>query len=146
MSLCLSFLIPIQASHADSLLPIISFLAGLLNQGVFPQSDAYTSNDDIQITADYGITLAVNIFVPNGLQGLEPAVIFINSWGLNDYEYLQQAADLTEKDYIVLSYSSRGWGEFGGVIATAGPEDVTDLSSVIDYSLTQLLRVLSNFY
>ena len=135
LSLCLSFLIPMQASHADGLLPIISFAAGLLNQGVFPQSDAYTTNDDIQITADDGITLAANIFVPNGLQGLAPAVIFINSWGLNEYEYLQQAADLAEKGYIVLSYSSRGWGESGGVIATAGPEDVADLSSVIDYLL-----------
>jgi len=135
LSLCLSFILPIQTSHADGLLPIISFAAGLLNQGVFPQSDAYTTDDDIEITADDGITLAANIFVPNGLQGLAPAVIFINSWGLNEYEYLQQASDLAEKGYIVLSYSSRGWGGSGGVIATAGPEDVADLSSVIDYLL-----------
>ena len=113
LSLCLSFLLPIQASYADGLLPIISFAAGLLNQGVFPQSSAYTTDDDIEITADDGITLAANIFVPNGLEGLAPAVIFINSWGLNEYEYLQQAADLAEKGYIVLSYSSRGWGESG---------------------------------
>lgn len=75
---------------------------------MFPQSSAYTTYDDIEITADDGITLAANIFVPNGLEGLAPAVIFINSWGLNEYEYLQQAADLAEKGYIFLSYSSRG--------------------------------------
>ena len=106
-----------------------------MNQGIFPTSNNYTTDDDIIISATDGVEIAANIFVPNNLSGLAPAVIFINSWGLNEYEYLQQAADLAEKGYIVLSYSTRGFGQSGGVIATAGPQDVSDLSAVIDFLL-----------
>ena len=133
--LSLILILPIHASQAEGLLPIISFAAGLLNQGIFPTSNNYTTDDDIIISATDGVEIAANIFVPNNLSGLAPAVIFINSWGLNEYEYLQQAADLAEKGYIVLSYSTRGFGQSGGVIATAGPQDVSDLSAVIDFLL-----------
>jgi len=122
-----------SAVAGDGLLPIISFAAGLLNEGVFPESDLYTTDDDINITAADGVNLTANIFVPTNLTGPAPAIIFINSWGLNEYEYLQQAADLAEKGYIVLSYTTRGWGESGGEIGTAGPKDMSDYSSAIDY-------------
>lgn len=131
LSVCL--LLPIPHTHADGLLPIISFAAGLLNQGVFPKSDAYTTDDDIEIIADDGVNLSANIFVPNDINGQAPAIIFINSWGLNEYEYLKQAGELAEKGYIVLSYSTRGWGTSGGQINTAGPKDMSDLSNVIDF-------------
>lgn len=117
----------------DDFLPIISFAAGLLNEGVFPTSDAYTTDDNLTITAHDGVNIEANIFVPTNLTGPAPAVIFINSWGLNEYEYLEQAGDLAEKGYIVLSYSTRGFGESGGLIDTAGPNDMSDLSKVIDY-------------
>lgn len=120
---------------AEGFVPILSFAAGLLNQGVFPQSDLYTTDDEITIFADDGVNLEANIFVPTNLEGLAPAVIFINSWGLNEYEYLAQAADLAENGYIVLSYTTRGFGESGGLIGTAGPLDMSDYSTVIDYLL-----------
>lgn len=120
---------------ADGFVPILSFAAGLLNQGVFPQSDLYTTDDEITIFAEDGVNLEANIFVPTNLEGLAPAVVFINSWGLNEYEYLAQAADLAENGYIVLSYTTRGFGESGGLIGTAGPLDMSDYSTVIDYLL-----------
>lgn len=120
-------------AHADDFVPILSFAAGLLNEGVFPQSDAYTTDDDIVIYAEDGVNLEANIFVPTNLTGLAPAVIFINSWGLNEYEYLAQAADLAENGYIVLSYTTRGFGESGGLIGTAGPLDMSDYSTAIDF-------------
>ncbi|MDX1452448.1 MAG: CocE/NonD family hydrolase [Oleiphilaceae bacterium] len=124
--------LPAQAAD-DGYLPALSFVAGLLNQGVFPTSDLYTTDDDLIIEASDGVQLAANIFVPNDLDGLAPAVIFINSWALNEYEYLTQAGELAEKGYIVLSYSSRGFGTSEGVIDTAGPKDIDDFSRVIDY-------------
>lgn len=117
----------------DSFIPLLSFAAGLLNQGIFPQSSAYTTDDDITIPAQDGTHIEANIFVPTNLQGLAPAVVFINSWALNEYEYLAQAAQLAERGYIVLSYSTRGFGTSGGLIDTAGPKDISDLSKVIDY-------------
>jgi len=124
---------PQVATADDGFLPIISFAAGLLNTGVFPQSELYTTDDDISITATDGVNLEANIFVPTNLQGNAPAVVFINSWALSEYEYLEQAGDLAEKGYIVLSYSTRGFGTSGGLIGTAGPQDMTDYSTVIDY-------------
>lgn len=52
---------------------------------------------------------------------------------MNEYQYLQQAAELADKGYIVLNYATRGFGESGGLIDTAGPKDMNDQSTVIDY-------------
>ena len=117
----------------DGFLPALSFAAGLLDKGVFPQSDLYTTDDDISIIADDGVNLDANIFIPTNLEGDAPAVIFINSWALNEYEYLKQAGELAEKGYIVLSYTTRGFGTSGGLIGTAGPDDLTDYSKAIDF-------------
>ena len=125
-------IIQIPASQADGL-PILRFAAGLLNQGVFPKSDNYTTDDDILIRTHDGIELTANVFVPNNLSGPAPAVIFINSWGLNEYQYLNQAAELAEKGYVVLSYATRGFGESDGKIGTAGPDDISDYSEAIDF-------------
>jgi len=133
-ALCASVLLPANAQAADSpLLPAISLIAGFLNQGVFPESDLYTTDDDIIITADDGVELAANIFIPTTRSGPYPAVIFINSWAANEYEYLTEAARFAEEGYVVLSYSTRGFGTSGGLIDTAGPLDMADLSKVIDY-------------
>lgn len=124
---------PAVSNAEGQFVPILSFAAGLLNQGVFPSSSLYTTDDSLSITAEDGINIEANIFVPTNLSGPAPAVVFISSWALNEYEYLQQAAQLAEKGYIVLSYSARGFGQSGGVIDTAGPKDISDLSRVIDY-------------
>lgn len=129
----LSALSPQTSLAGDGLVPILEFAGGLLNIPSFPSSSAFTTDDDITIEAFDGVNLEANIFVPTNLQGNAPAVIFINSWGLNEYEYLQQAEDLANDGYIVLSYSTRGFGTSGGLIGTAGPNDMKDYSTVIDY-------------
>ncbi|MGI9278545.1 MAG: alpha/beta fold hydrolase [Endozoicomonas sp.] len=128
--LALSF-VPIQS--LASIQPLFQFAAGLLNKGQFPESDRYTTDDDIVILTNDGVELTANIFVPTHLTGSAPAVVFINSWGLNEYQYMQQAAALAEKGYIVLSYATRGFGESTGQIGTAGPQDIADYSQVIDF-------------
>ncbi|MDK2779451.1 MAG: acyl esterase [Pseudomonadota bacterium] len=125
-----------QVQAESALFPAFSLVAGILNQGVFPESDLYTTDDDIIITADDGVELAANVFVPTSASGPCPAVIFINSWALNEYEYLTEAARFAEEGYVVLSYSTRGFGTSGGQIDTAGPLDMADLSNVIDYLIT----------
>jgi len=122
-----------QTATADGLIPILEFAGGLLNLPSFPESENFTTDDDLIITAHDGVELTANIFVPNNIQGTAPAVIFINSWAMNEYQYLQQAGDLADKGYIVLSYATRGFGESGGVIGTAGPDDLQDYSTAIDF-------------
>ncbi len=134
LGLCAVGALTTPAVQAESaLFPAISLVTGILNVGVFPQSDNYTTDDDIIIMADDGVELAANVFVPTFTSGPMPAVVFINSWAMNEYEYLTEAARFAEEGYVVLSYSTRGFGQSGGLIDTAGPLDMADLSNVLDY-------------
>ncbi|MBW0432057.1 esterase [Leptospira yasudae] len=98
---------------------------------------SFTWNDSIQIRSTDGTSLAANLFQPKNLIAGQkaPAVIFVNSWALNEYEYLVPAAKLAKKGYIVLSYSTRGFGISGGLINTAGLKDRSDLTAVVDWLL-----------
>ncbi len=80
-------------------------------------------------------TLSANIYQPKPLQDKKryPAVIFLNSWGLNEYEMKYAARHLASKGYIVLSYSLRGWGKSTGVVDAGGPNDLKDISNVITW-------------
>jgi predicted acyl esterase len=79
-----------------------------------------------------GVVLKANLIAPTS-SGPHPAIVFISSWGLNDAEYLAQATDLAAAGYVVLSYTSRGFWGSGGTIDTAGPADIADVSSAIDW-------------
>lgn len=131
--LLLAFIFNSNQIHAS---PLIDLLKALVGQPVFKQSDLYTADDDIIISAYDGIQLHANIFVPTSGHAHYPTVIFINSWGLDEYEYLTEAARFAEQGYIVLSYSTRGFGDSQGKIATAGDQDIQDVSAVIDFLLT----------
>lgn len=92
-------------------------------------------NDAVTFTSSDGTQLAANIFIPQATSKGQtfPAIIFINSWALEEHEYLVQAAIFASEGYIVLSYSARGWGLSTGLINVAGPEDIKDLSAAVDW-------------
>lgn len=81
-----------------------------------------------------GVVLKGNVIAPSPA-GRYPAVIFSSSWGLNDIEYLAQASALAARGYVVVSYTPRGWWSSGGEIDTAGPNDMADLSKVVDWTI-----------
>lgn len=84
------------------------------------------------ITARDGVVLRANVIEPT-TPGRHPAVVFVNSWGLDDTEYLAQALRLGRRGYVVLSYTTRGFWGSGGRIDTAGPADIADMSTVLDW-------------
>ncbi|WP_033345697.1 CocE/NonD family hydrolase [Catenuloplanes japonicus] len=88
----------------------------------------------VEIAAGDGTRLAANVIAPRA-SGTYPLIVFIASWGLNDAEYLAQAARLATGGYVVVSYTPRGFWLSGGDIDTAGPRDVADLSTVLDWAL-----------
>src|SRR3954447_12619863 len=83
----------------------------------------------VDIPAADGAVLKANVIEPTS-PGRHPAIVFINSWGLNDLEYLAQAQLLAAGGYTVLSYTTRGFWGSGGKIDTAGPLDLADASTV----------------
>jgi len=93
---------------------------------------ATTSLTFVDLPAAGGVALKANLIAPTAA-GSHPAIIFISSWGLNDAEYLAQASTLAAAGYVVLSYTTRGFWGSGGTIDTAGPADIQDVSTVIDW-------------
>jgi len=79
--------------------------------------------------------IAANVFIPEvKREGQKlPAIVFINSWAMDEYEYVAQAAKFASKGYITISYSCRGWGQSEGVIKMGGKEDWADFSAVVDW-------------
>ncbi|MCU0823319.1 MAG: CocE/NonD family hydrolase [Leptospira sp.] len=94
---------------------------------------SFTFNDQVEFTSYDGTKITGNLFQPKSGVGPYPAIIFVNSWALNEYEYIVPAAKLAKKGFVVLSYNTRGFGTSEGKINVAGPKDMEDLSSAIDY-------------
>ena len=88
----------------------------------------------VDISTPDGVVLKANVNEP-ATPGRHPAIVFVNSWGLNDLEYLAQAGNLAAACYTVLSYTTRGFWTSGGRIDTAGPLDIADSRTVIDWML-----------
>lgn len=101
----------------------------------YPLTWAVEFNTNIHITAKDGTRLAANLFHHTDSSSQHPAIIFINSWVLEEHEYFLKARQLANAGYNVLSYSARGWGTSEGFVDVASPADVQDLSSAIDYLL-----------
>jgi predicted acyl esterase len=88
----------------------------------------------VDIVASDGVVLKANVNESTS-PGKHPAIVMPSSWALNDLEYVAQAEALATAGYTVVSYTPRGWWGSGGRIATAGPEDIADLRSVIDWTI-----------
>lgn len=103
--------------------------------------EAYAAEDDgsimrsglMDLVAKDGVKLSAMVMQPREHTGKLPVVVFINSWTLDRFEYLVPAAKLAKRGYLVLSYATRGFGRSGGMIDTAGPKDMSDLSVVLDW-------------
>ncbi|WP_372370094.1 CocE/NonD family hydrolase [Candidatus Uabimicrobium sp. HlEnr_7] len=94
----------------------------------------YKYQENITILSVDGTKISANLFTPEG-EGTFPLIIFPNSWAMDEHQYYVQASLFAEKGYVVFSYSSRGWGKSGGTVTVAGPEDLEDLSSCLDWVL-----------
>ncbi|MCW8997274.1 MAG: prolyl oligopeptidase family serine peptidase, partial [Kangiellaceae bacterium] len=98
-------------------------------------SDSFHFDDSIKVSSYDSVEIAANLFTPKlstPASGF-PAIIFVNSWVLDEHEYLLQAAQFAQKGYLVLSYSARGWGCSGGQVDVAGSKDMQDLSAIVDW-------------
>ncbi len=104
-----------------------------LSLGASPALASSFRNADIM--ARDGVVLKANVFAPD-TPGLHPAIIFITSWAMPNLEYLAQAQQFADAGYVALSYTPRGFYTSGGYIETAGPKDISDVSDVLDWLLT----------
>ena len=91
---------------------------------------------DLYRTTEDGVNLRAYLLQPvaDGKQsGLMPAIILANPWAMPSELYLLKARQLAFAGYVVLGYSSRGFGGSGGAIDAAGSKDLNDMSAWIDW-------------
>jgi len=90
---------------------------------------------DLDIPSFDGTPLDANLFVPDTPPpaGGYPTVLFTNSWALDKHQYLRQAKALAENGYLVMSYSTRGFGHSGGLVDVAGANSLADAGVLIDW-------------
>jgi predicted acyl esterase len=99
---------------------------------------SFTENfKEVQIETHDKIKLQAIVFnpKPTSRNSKNPVLIFISSWGLNKWEYVVPAHDYAKRGYTVISYTSRGFWGSGGVVNLAGPLDMKDVTTVIDWAL-----------
>ncbi|WP_219209239.1 CocE/NonD family hydrolase [Variovorax boronicumulans] len=92
----------------------------------------------VTVTSFDGTQLAANLFLPRRTDVTQkfPTVLMIGSFGApGRIEYVGQQQRLAKDGYVVASYTVRGFYLSEGVIGGAGPQDVRDVSSVIDWLL-----------
>jgi len=114
---------------------VLSVLLVAVLLGVPSPARAETSTTGFRwndLTAADGAVLKSNVIAPR-TPGRHPAVVLVASWGLNDVQYLAQAEALAERGYVVLSYTARGFWLSGGEIDVAGPKDVADARTAVDW-------------
>ncbi|MDQ1652217.1 MAG: hypothetical protein QOI35_1417, partial [Cryptosporangiaceae bacterium] len=86
----------------------------------------------VTIRAADGVTLGASVAEPS-TPGLHPAIVFAASWAVSDAEYAIQAAQFAAEGFVALSYTPRGFWNSGGQVEVAGPADIADVTSVIDW-------------
>ncbi|SHF91862.1 Predicted acyl esterase [Microbulbifer donghaiensis] len=113
--------------------PLLALLGGALLAAQSWAAPQFTA--DLDITSFDGTELDANLLVPDTPPpaGGYPAVLFTNSWALDKHQYLLQAAELAENGYLVMSYSTRGFGASGGQVDVAGDNSLADVRVLIDW-------------
>jgi predicted acyl esterase len=104
-----------------------------------PEHSDYIHRGDIRVESFDSTIISGNLFTPKSQPPAAgfPLIIFVNSWVLDEHEYLVQAAQFAKKGYMVFSYSSRGWGCSGGMVNVVGEKDMQDLSAIVDWFTAQ---------
>ncbi|WP_300672617.1 CocE/NonD family hydrolase [Desulfoluna sp.] len=92
-----------------------------------------TYEEHLFFTSKDGTEIAGNVFIPQSDDPNQtfPAILFINSWAMEEHEYIVQAAKFAREGYVVLSYSARGWGKSGGKAGIGTEGDMDDVRAAV---------------
>jgi len=129
--------------RAATPLEAATYTTPLAMPGVISPRDGTCFLTGLKVTRPDGVRLAANVFLPAGASSGSatanyPSVIFISSWAAAEFfEYLGQQHRLARDGYIAVAYTARGFWDSDGVIGVAGPQDVADVSGVLDWTLAQ---------
>lgn len=91
--------------------------------------------DGRRIPVAPGVELDAEVFPPETANGRPPLLVMPGVWVGGRHLSAQEARRYARAGYLVVAYSPRGFGSSGGEVGMAGPEDVADVSAVIDWAV-----------
>ncbi|MCD9872236.1 CocE/NonD family hydrolase [Streptomyces guryensis] len=91
-----------------------------------------------RVMAVDGVRIDTSYFTPGSTGGRHPAVLLAHGFGGSKQDVRQQAQDLAQDGYVVLTWSARGFGRSTGKIGLNDPKgEVADVSKLIDWLAKQ---------
>ncbi|SHN42387.1 CocE/NonD family hydrolase [Cryptosporangium aurantiacum] len=88
----------------------------------------------VDLAGHDGIKLGANVVTPTS-PGPHPLIVLPGSWGGGNTQNLLWSTELAKRGMIAVNYATRGAGDSGGTVDFAGPDDVRDVRSVINWAL-----------
>jgi ABC-2 type transport system ATP-binding protein len=122
-----------------ALAPVAALLTLALSLGSLvlasPAGAAEVTSEDIRVPSGSGrdaVELDTTLYLPDA-DGPAPAVVLAHGFGGSKRSVADDARDLAERGYVVLTYSARGFGESTGRIGLNDPRyEIADLSTLLD--------------
>jgi ABC-2 type transport system ATP-binding protein len=112
----------------------------LLSGGLFALAPSAAAADEVRTEENRvpsgggadAVELDTTLFLPAGGEPA-PAVVLAHGFGGSKQSVADDAQDLAERGYVVLTYSARGFGESTGQIGLNDPRfEIADLSTLVD--------------
>lgn len=91
----------------------------------------YTT-ENVEIESFDGTTIAATLYEPE-TEGPHPAVLMTHGWGGSRQDMEPLADAYASREFVVLAYDSRGFGESGGEVYSTSEREQKDASALIDW-------------
>jgi predicted acyl esterase len=98
-----------------------------------PQSAMGLTNGQTSATTSNTIQINATVYIPNDVTSPAPVILVLHGFG-DDKDYSKTvtlARDFANAGFVVLAPSLRGFGDSGGLVTLAGPNEVNDLVTII---------------
>jgi putative CocE/NonD family hydrolase len=107
-------------SQFDTLIPV-------------PETATATAAGDTAAASSSTIHLDARVYIPDGVTAPAPVVVVIHGYGASKTQgaVVAVAQDLASQGYVVLTPSTRGFGDSDGLVTLAGPNEINDLKTMI---------------
>ena len=98
-----------------------------------PASATGTASGDTSPETTNTIHLDARVYIPDGVSAPAPVIIIIHGFGSskNGSNVVPIAQDFAAAGYVVLTPSTRGFGDSDGLVTLAGPNEINDLKTII---------------
>ena len=118
---------------------VVLLVAGLAGWAALPDRDPWTTSDEM-LTVRSGpdgtepVTLDTRFYLPRDRSGPVPAVLLAHGFGGTKNSVTENARELAEQGYAVLTWTARGFGRSGGQIHLDSPDhEVRDAERLLDW-------------